>query len=139
MWGLFLVRIHNAQPTTALAASLACGPGAWGVAFSRRSFWFMPFIYISALILAARPGKPVRPVSLLPRILLSRCTFSLVIRRPIPAITPPPPPREGNAAAPYFNAIDCGQFAAAGRHLLRDQGVYGLDHSRGRVVKGLLT
>jgi hypothetical protein len=62
----------------------------------------------------------VRPLSLLPRILLRRCTFTLVIRRLSTARTPPPPPREGNAAGPYFNAVDCRQFAAAGRHLLRD-------------------
>src|SRR4051812_23795477 len=70
------------------------------------------------------------------RILLIRYSFSLVVRRPIPAITPPSP-REGDAAGPYYNAVDCRQLAAAGRHLLRDQGVHGLDHRRARVVIGL--
>src|SRR5262249_1133921 len=57
--------------------------------------------------------------------------------RRIPAITPSRPPGEGDASAPYFNAVDRCQLAALGRHLLRDQSVHGLGHSRGGGVKRL--
>src|SRR5688500_9733386 len=68
---------------------------------------------------------------------LSQCTLSLVIRYPIPAITRPKLMLDGNAATPYSNAVDKSQFAASEWHLLRDEGADGLNHGRGRVVKGL--
>jgi hypothetical protein len=44
---------------------------------------------------------------------------------------------DGNAAAPYCIAVDKSQFAASERHLLREEGVDGLNHGSGGVVKGL--
>src|SRR5580704_18029039 len=53
----------------------------------------------------------------------------VIIPRRIRRNTDPPP--EWNTAAPH------GIFTAAGRYILRDDGIRGLDHSGGRVVEGL--
>src|ERR1041384_8247562 len=80
---------------------------------------------------------PLSNASGLGTLRLSRCTFGLVIRWPIPAITRSQAMMDGNAAASYRNAVDKSQFAASGRYLLWHEGVDGLNHSRGGVVKWL--